>query len=98
MNLNLRQTEVGLLLPIKAHAGAKANRIQGVHNGLLKVSVTQVAEKGKANKAIVNLLSKQLGIAKSEFKLVSGASSSEKSFEIRGIEQEQLLSRLELKS
>jgi uncharacterized protein (TIGR00251 family) len=38
----------------------------------LKVYVTAVAEKGLANKAIIAILSKKLGIAKSLFEIVSG--------------------------
>ncbi|QOL20192.1 DUF167 domain-containing protein [Candidatus Bodocaedibacter vickermanii] len=38
----------------------------------LKVYVTAIAEKGLANKAIIALLSKKLGIAKSLFEIIVG--------------------------
>ena len=41
----------GTQLGIKALPGSRRNGITGVHDGLLKVAVTQVAEKGKANAA-----------------------------------------------
>ena len=44
----------------------------------LKVYVTAIAEKGLANKAIIALLSKKLGIAKSLFEIVSGESERRK--------------------
>ncbi len=43
---------------MRAHAGARQNGIVGEHNGMLRVAVTAAPEKGKANKAIVDVLSK----------------------------------------
>ena len=42
----------GTILPVRAQPGARRNEIRGEQDGMLKVSVTQVAEKGKANKLI----------------------------------------------
>ena len=39
---------------------------------MLKVCVTQAAEKGKANKALVELLGKALSLRKSQIELLSG--------------------------
>ncbi len=50
----------GVVLLVRAQPGARENAIRGVQNGVLKVAVTQVAEKGKANKAIVELLCRSL--------------------------------------
>jgi uncharacterized protein YggU (UPF0235/DUF167 family) len=61
---------------------------------MLKVSVTQVAEKGKANKALVELLCRQLGLRKSEIELVSGETSHEKRFLIRRITAAELSVRI----
>lgn len=44
----------------------------------LKVYVTAIAEKGLANKAIINLLSKKLGIAKSLIEIISGEKDRQK--------------------
>jgi hypothetical protein len=80
----------GVILPVKAHAGARRDAIEGYRQGMLRVSVTQTPEKGKANKAIVALLSKTLGVAKSRIELVSGATSPEKRFLISGVEVDAL--------
>ena len=77
----------GFLLPVKADAGSRRNEIRGEQAGYLKVSVTQVAEKGKANKAILDLLCKSLRLRKSQVALFSGHSSSYKRFLITGIPQ-----------
>lgn len=47
-------------------------------NLVLKVKVTVVAEDGKANDAVIALLSKQFGIAKSRLEIIRGASSRTK--------------------
>ena len=46
----------GCILPVRAQPGARRNGVQGEQNGALKVAVTQVAEKGKANKAVLEVL------------------------------------------
>jgi uncharacterized protein (TIGR00251 family) len=84
MKLDLKQTDAGVELPVKALAGSRRNEIRGVVNGMLKVSVTAVAEKGKANQAIIKLLAKELGIAKSRIELISGPTSSAKKFLVSG--------------
>ena len=74
----------GVILPVRAHAGARKNGILGEHNGMLRVSVTAAPEKGKANKAIIAVLSEALKTPKSSIELVSGESSSQKRFLIAG--------------
>lgn len=68
---------------MRAHPGARRNEVRGEQNGRLKISVTQVAEKGKANKAILKLLSAALGVRRSQLELLSGETSPEKRFLIR---------------
>lgn len=75
----------GTILPVRAQPGARRNEIRGEQDGMLKVSVTQVAEKGKANKALIEVLAKGLSLRKSQFELLSGETSSHKRFLIHGI-------------
>jgi len=53
-----------------------------VEEGRLRVTVTTVPEDGKANAAVVKLLSKALGVAKTRIVLVRGATSRDKVFRI----------------
>ncbi len=85
----------GSILPVRAQPGARRNELRGEQEGMLKVSVTQVAEKGKANKAIVELLHKQLGLRKSQIALVSGETASQKRFLIREVSPAELSRRIE---
>lgn len=84
----------GSVLPVRAHAGARRNEAGGEHDGALRVAVTQAPEKGKANKAIAALLAKLLDVRKSDVELLSGETSSQKRFLIRGLAVEELQSRL----
>ncbi len=80
----------GVILPVRAQPGSRKSELRGEQDGALKVAVTQVAEKGKANKAIVAFLSKQLGLRKSQLELISGETSSQKKFLVRDVSVEQL--------
>jgi uncharacterized protein len=93
--LTLESHPEGTLLPVRAQPGARRNELRGVQDGMLKVCVTQSPEKGKANKAIVELLSKTLGLKKSQLELVSGETSHQKRFVVRGIGPEELASRIQ---
>ena len=73
----------GAILPVRAQPGARRNEIRGEQNGMLKVCVTQSPEKGKANKAIVDLLSKKLAVKKSQIELLAGETSHQKRFLVR---------------
>jgi uncharacterized protein (TIGR00251 family) len=68
----------GSILSIRAHAGARRNAITGVHDGALRVSVTAAPEKGQANRAILEVLSEALAMARSSLKIVSGTTSKQK--------------------
>ncbi|MCA9212664.1 MAG: DUF167 domain-containing protein [Planctomycetales bacterium] len=94
LQVGLQQHQHGVLLPLRALPGSRANGIRGCQDGALKVSVTQVAEKGKANKAIRDLLAKALGLRKSQLELASGATSQQKVFLVLDVEESELASRI----
>ena len=95
MAIDLVSTEQGVVLPIKASPGARKTEIRGSHDGRLRVAVTQVAEKGKANQAIMALLSKRLGYSKSQLILLSGQTGSCKNILVQGIDAAELKFRIE---
>ena len=95
MAIALEPHPEGTILPVRAHPGARRNEIRGEQNGMLKVSVTPAPEKGKANKALIALLSKELSVRKSQIELISGATSSQKRFLVREVNLEQLAERIE---
>ena len=86
----------GAVFSVQAHAGAKRDGISGEKGGMLKVSVTQAPERGKANKAIVAVLSRELSLRKSQFAIISGETSRVKRFLARDIASHELSRRIEL--
>jgi len=84
----------GVILPVRAQPGASRAGIRGEHGGALKVSVTQVAEKGKANESLLETLAKGLGLQRSQIELVNGETHRDKQFLIRGIGREELAERI----
>ena len=94
MNVELEQTTAGILLPVQAQPKARRNAITGTHNGLLKVSVTQAPEKGKANAALTQVIAKALGLKKAQVQIVSGLTASKKKFLITDTTVEQLQKRI----
>ena len=83
------------MLPVKAQPGARRNGIVGEHAGSLKVAVTQAPEKGKANEAIIEVLADQLELKRNQFQLVSGVTSPQKRFLVRGVSLDDLRQRIE---
>lgn len=92
--IDLKTHEEGVVLPVRAQPGARANRVRGEHQGALKVAVTQVAEKGKANKAVADVLCRELDLGRAQVELLAGPTSQDKRFLIRGVTLEELARRI----
>jgi uncharacterized protein (TIGR00251 family) len=84
----------GVVLPVRAQPGARRAGIQGERNGALKVAVTAPPEDGRANEALVELLRDKLKLKRSQVELISGQTSRDKRFLIRGMSCEELRERL----
>lgn len=85
----------GVKLNVRLTPKAKKEGVTGViktadNVPFLKVSVTVVPEKGKANSALIKLLSKKLHLPKSSFSIISGMTDRNKIIHIKGDNQELL--------
>ncbi len=69
-------------ITVKVKPNAKKNEVKKIDENYYEIRVTVVPEKGKANKKVVELLSKELKVPKSKIKLIKGETSREKVFEI----------------
>ncbi len=79
----------GVRLRLKVAPKARRNEIGGwldEPDGAksLKIAVTAAPEDGKANAAVIALLAKEWGVAKSAISVVAGATDRRKIVEIRG--------------
>jgi len=63
------------------------NKIIGAYGARLKVAVTAPPVDGKANAALVALLSEQLGVAKSHITIERGLNARNKTVSIKGSPQ-----------
>jgi uncharacterized protein (TIGR00251 family) len=93
--IDLKPHPDGTILPVRAQPGARRNEIRGEQDGILKVSVTQPPEKGKANKALIALLSKELSLRKSQLELIAGQTSHQKQVLVRDVTPEELTELIE---
>jgi uncharacterized protein (TIGR00251 family) len=84
----------GVVLPVRAQPGARKAGVLGELAGALKVAVTAPPEDGRANKALVETLREALGVKRSQVKLLSGTTSREKRFLIRGVSKAELAERV----
>ncbi len=96
MEIVLEQNGNGVLLPVKGAPGSKKNELRGATDGMLKVCCTQIPEKGKANRAIQEVMAKALKLKRSQIILVSGETDSHKKFFIENITVEELREKLAL--
>jgi uncharacterized protein (TIGR00251 family) len=76
----------GVVIRVKARPGARRNAFAGLHDGALRIDVTAAPEKGKANDAIIALLAKTFGVAKSSIELISSPANPQKRFLLHGIQ------------
>lgn len=81
-------------LQLKVSPGAAANSIGTWVGDRLKIRVTAAPEKGKANKAVIKLLSQKLNIKASAITVTQGMVSSCKTVEIEGLTSEELHQKL----
>ncbi len=93
--IDLERHAEGTVVAVRAQPGARRNEIRGEQDGALKVCVTAAPEKGKANKAIVAVLSKSLSLRKSQIELIAGETARRKRFLVRGIDLDELARRIE---
>jgi len=69
-------------LIVKVIPNSKENKVLGDKDGSIKVKLTAPAKEGKANKALIELLSDYFNIPKSSIFIISGSSSKTKIVDI----------------
>ena len=83
-----KRADDGLRLLVRATPGAKRAGVGGVvetaDGPALAVKITEAAEKGRANKAVIALLAKALGVPQSAIELRRGETARVKHFSIAG--------------
>ena len=70
------------VVKLKVSPKASRNAIAAWHGDVLKLSVTAVPDRGRANQAVIALLASELGLAKSSCRIIRGHTGREKTVEI----------------
>ena len=76
-------------LKLRVSPRSRRPGIAGRHGDAWRVRVAEPPEDGRANEAVLDLLSRTLDLPRSRFALVSGHSSREKIVVLEGVEQAQ---------
>jgi len=81
-------------LSVRVLPRSSKDEIAGRRDDIYKIRLTAPAVEGKANKALIELLAKRLGIAKTHIRIVSGERARIKSIRIDGVSPDQVDARL----
>lgn len=81
-------------LKVRVQPGASRNEIQGFQDDVLRVKLMAPPVEGKANKALVALLSDLLHVRKADITIVTGQTGRDKLVEVAGLTGDELKRRL----
>ncbi len=81
-------------ISVIAHPGAKKNEVLRFVGGVWHIKVAAPPIEGKANKELVEFLSKILGVSKSRISVDKGVTARRKLITIDGLTAEQVKERL----
>ena len=97
--LFLRESPEGVSIGIRVQPRAGRNKIQGVHDGCLKVCIAAAPVEGEATRQCLRFLAEIFQVSPSRIVLLSGVQSRSKVFRIQGMNSAEcrlILGRLEV--
>jgi len=91
----MRGGKMGAALAIRVIPGAKRNEIDGIlDDGTIRIRLTAPPVEGKANSALIDFLSKVLGVRRSDIEIIAGETSRNKLVTITDIDPQTVQERL----
>lgn len=85
----IKETKDGQVLTLRISPNASKNEIIKTPEGI-KIKITAQPIDGKANKTLIEFLSKQFKVPKSYFEIIRGETSKDKSILINNIDAEKV--------
>ncbi len=73
-------------IKIRVVPRSSRNQVIGLEDGVYKIKLTAPPVDGKANKTLIEVLAKRLGLAKGSVEIVSGERSRQKLVRIHGLQ------------
>jgi uncharacterized protein (TIGR00251 family) len=91
----LRPAKDGVYVQLRISPGAKSTAIKGLYGeNAVKLSIAAPPTQGKANLEVEHYLARLLAVSASEVAVVKGASSRDKLVFVRGVEPDQIRTRV----
>ena len=82
-------------LQVRVHPGARIARLKEWRGDVLRIDVTEAPERGRANDAVIRMLSAALGVARADVSVRQGHASRDKRIEVAGLDPTQLRARID---
>lgn len=83
--LHIRTDDDGITFEVRVTPRSSRDRIVGVRDGVLKVTLTAAPVEGAANESLRKLLAKRLGVSKSAVVIVRGEHGRTKLVRVHGL-------------
>ena len=84
-----------IIVKVKIVPGSSKNKIIGVYNDSLKITITAPPVEGKANKKCIAYLAKYFDVAKSKIEIIAGQTSKNKLIKIYDISKKEFLDKID---
>ncbi|HEY3348095.1 MAG TPA: DUF167 domain-containing protein [Nitrospirota bacterium] len=94
MQLTTKESPDGVSFSVKVLPRSSRSEIVGEAEGVLRVKLTAPPVEGAANKALVELLAKKLGVSKSSVEIISGETSKNKLVRVSNLTASELTTKL----
>ncbi len=92
--LKIQEADGGVVFSVKVIPASSRTAISGLLDGTLKIKVKAPPQKGRANDCLIDFLAKQLGVKKSNVKIIAGQTSPIKKVQVLGLSVETVVEKL----
>ncbi len=84
----IKKVKDGVILDLEISAGAKETALQGYNpwRKRIAVRVSEKAQKGKANEALISYFSDMFHVSSQDVQIIMGTTNSKKTIKIMGLE------------
>jgi len=97
-NQLIEDVDGGVVFTAKVVPGSSRTKIAGLLGGMVKIKVAAAAERGKANKCLIEFLARTLGVKANAVSIITGLTNPVKRIKVAGVSADSLMKRLNLES
>jgi uncharacterized protein len=87
----IEETAEGIIIDVKIIPSSSRDSMAGSLEGVLRIKVSAPPEKGKANKSLINFLSKRTGLKNKDISIISGKTNPLKRVKLCNITADKFL-------